>query len=441
MPRQNVQPVRGAIHDVERLKAMSDSPCNIIAVSERTLNIIQNYAIDEVNYTGRYGVSFDGPFYTPVTESDPDYDFVLDVIRRYRLEVNDMTGELVASINSLTATISGALSTSCGCEIGEDVATTDGQEGGSLPDPVAGQAYVAADPITDRKCKAANYIHQGVRGVVEELKLNRADQYGFAGLQFVLTLVTTIVGGLIAGPFGLLVGAVAGGSLSMALGLFKASFSLTLLLASIEDDEAAAVCALYEATTASGAEAAYKAVLSAGGATSVELEFVDHLLPTNVLNLLFFAWGDSEGVIDDVTVEQSCVGCAPVGGCQWEFRDGSLSPPIYGTGTLDKDGGTHTLTAVEIAPNWLMYIDLLTDSGGPGEDCDGLDNVNARIEFVSVSIDIGEFSHREAYAWVGSTRTNQAQPAIGQGLVDRSEFQLTAQEAFSVDIKILPGNF
>ena len=141
----------------------------------------------------------------PVFPAHADYDFVLGVIRAYRTEVTDLTCDLVEAINGLSATISGSAGNDCGCQIGTDVETTDGIEGGDLPDPVNGQAYEEPSAISDRKCKAANYIHQGVRDVVNELKLNRADQYAFAGLQFVLTLVTTIIGGLIAGPFGLLV--------------------------------------------------------------------------------------------------------------------------------------------------------------------------------------------------------------------------------------------
>jgi hypothetical protein len=309
MTLRPIDAANGAIHDVARLKTMSTDPCNIIAVSETTLNIIQNYSIDEVTFLSRYGVDFQGGDYEPVDEDSPDFDFVLDVMRRFRLEVNDLTCDLVQAINGLAGVISASTTADCACQIGSDVDTTDGEEGGSLPDPVNGVPYEESDPITDRKCLASNYIHQSIRDVVKELKLNRADSYVFAGLQFVLTLVTTVIGGLIAGPFGLLVGAVVGSSLGMALGLFTGSFSLTLLLTAIEADEQAAVCALFDATSAGQARTNYTTYLLDEGATSLEIEFVEFLLSNNLLNLLFFAWGDSEEVIENTPAEQDCSLC------------------------------------------------------------------------------------------------------------------------------------
>lgn len=302
--------VKGAIHDVARLKDMGGEPCHVLLVSEATLNIIQNYAIDEVTFTNRFGVLFSGDFYEPVTPSHADYDFVLDAIRDYRLEVNDVTCDIIAALSGIEAAISGSAAADCSCQIGTDVETTDGEEGGDLPLPVNGVPYEEKGIFADRKCLAANYIHQAVRDTVNELKLNRADQYTFAGLQFVLTLLTTVIGGLIAGPFGLLVGAVAGGSLAMALDLFKASFSLTILLTAIGANEEAAVCALYEAATAGDARSQYLAVLTDEGATAPEIEFVEHLLSNNIVNLLFFAWGDSEDVIENTTPEIDCAVCA-----------------------------------------------------------------------------------------------------------------------------------
>lgn len=310
MTMRRLEAVGGYIHDVGHLQSLDASDQHLICVSPQTLSIIQNYAISDATFTSRYGVNFVGDFYTPVSESDASWEFVLETIRNYRTEVIDMTCDIAGALNALTAVLSSSISNDCGCQIGTDVDTTDGTEGGPLPDRVNGVDYEAADPIIDRKCLAANYIHQAIRGVVNELKLNRADQYGFAGLQFVLTLVSTVVGGLILGPFGLLAGAVVGGFLAMATNLFKGSFSLTILLTAITSDEAGAVCSLFDATSASSARSAYTAHLLGEGATSVEVAFIENVLTNTVLNLLFFAWGDSEAAIDATTPEQDCSTCS-----------------------------------------------------------------------------------------------------------------------------------
>jgi hypothetical protein len=360
---------RGAIHDVARLKAMDLGPCYVIAVSEPTLNIIQNYAIDEISYLSRFGVDFGGGYYTPVDESHPDYDFVLDTIRRYRLEVNDMTCDLVGAINNLSAVLSAAQSNTCGCEIGSDVETTDGEEGGDLPDPVGGVEYEEADPITDRKCLAANYIHMGIRDCVDELNEKGADDYAFAGLAFVLSVVATVVAGLIFGPFGLLLGAVSGSFLAMATLLFKGSFSLSNLYGIIISDETLDVCALFDATTASGARDAYIAVLVSNGASSLEVEFIGYLLTNNLLNLLFFAWGDSEDAISGTTPVVDCSLCFPE--CDWDF----LGDPPRGGGSM-AFGGERTLTSIFRSGTWNLEFGLSDPS------C----NTNNRLcQIVSVS--------------------------------------------------------
>lgn len=379
MTPRPISSVLGAIHDVARLKEMGDEPCNVIAVSEGTLNIIQNYAIDEVTFLSRYGVSFQGGDYVPVDPAHPDYGFVLDTIRKYRLEVNDLTCDLVEAINGLSAVISGSSTADCACQIGSDVETTDGEEGGDLPDPVSGVEYAEPSAIEDRKCLASNYVHQSVRDVVNELKLNRADQYAFAGLQFVLTLVSTVIGGLIAGPFGLLAGAVVGEMLAMALGLFKASFSLTILLTAITADEETAVCVLYEATSASEARDAYLSVLDDEGATSVELEFVEHLLSNNVLNLLFFAWGDSEDVIADVTPEIDCAVCACDTPGSYDFAWGSV---VVGTANVEGEDFT---VRTEFDSTWHRIILTLTPAGGCSCRDYNIEVVSADPAFTGVS--------------------------------------------------------
>lgn len=431
--------VRGAIHDVARLKEMTGL-CNVVVVSDTTLNIIQNYAIDEITYLSRFGVEFEGGYYTPVDEDHPDFDFVLDVIRRYRLEVNDLTCDLIAAINALTAAVTTSQGNQCGCDIGTDVETSDGEWGGDLPDPVNGVEYEEPSAIENRKCLASNYIHQSVRDVVNELKLNRADQYTWAGLAFSLELVSTIIGGLIAGPFGLLIGAVVGALLAMATGLFKASFSLTLLHTAITADEEGAICALYQSTSAEGAKTAYTDHLTSEGATSPEIAFVEYLLSNNVLNLLFFGWGDSEETIAAVTPTHDCSGCSPLGGCPWTFRDPYAYPT--GTGDLTKNGQERTLTA-ELGSDsvYRVSIELDTDTGAPGEECDGGYTDNAPYQIMSYNPSTPTWTWHKPEGWVGNQWTvwGTLPTPPTQAERDAARVQFFASDAFTVNIKLFPG--
>ncbi len=349
---RDINSVHGSVLDLPHALSLSDDDCNVLFCSSRTLYFIQAFGRGEMNFVARYSTEFlDGNRYV-LAETSTDLDNINDIGNAYELEVVDMSCDVVVALNEIASVLSAGQNNDCGCNIGVDVETTDGEEGGPLPDPVAGIPYEAASAITDRKCLAANYIHMSIRDVVNELKMNRADAYGFAGLSFVLALVATVVGGLILGPFGLLIGAVAGGFLAMALQLFKGSFSLTLLLTAINSNDQDAVCALYNAGTADAARTAYQSYLTAGGATSLEIEFVQYLLSTNLLNLLFFAWGDSEATISAVVPVATCTAC--VGTCAWAFVTGR------GTGDLTMDGSQRTLSSVPVTGGHAIFIELPT---------------------------------------------------------------------------------
>lgn len=317
MPKRLLRTARGFVHDITTVASLSDEQANIRVLSDRTLYVLQNLSGEDITFLSRYGDILSGGYYDPVTPGTDDASLVYDTVQTIRRDLIDMTIQatlqcICDTLSEISASISMAQAVSCGCEIGTDVDTDSGSEGGPLPGDVNGVPYEAPSAIPDRKCLAANYIHGSVKTLVNEFKLQRVDQYGYAGLAAVLQLTSIIIGTLLAGPVGALTGAVVGSTLAMSVLMFKAAFSLTLLLDAIEDDEQAAICALYEATTASGARAAYEAYLVAGGATSLEIEFVEYLLPNNVLNLLFFAWGDSEDAIENTPVIATCTACAGV---------------------------------------------------------------------------------------------------------------------------------
>lgn len=430
--------VAGSLFDVSGLQGLSEDTCNLLLVSDRTLFLLERFARNEVNWQARYIEQYVGADeYIPVDEASDDFDFVKEVARIFRLEVTDMSCDLVTALNSIAAAISEAQAASCGCEIGSDVDTDDGETGGPLPGPVNGVEYEEASAIEDRKCLAANYIHQSILAIVTELKLNRADQYGFAGLAFVLSLLATTIGALVAGPVGLLVGAVVGSFLAMATLLFKASFSLALLETAIEGDEQAGICALYSAWSASDAREAYLDYLADEGATSLELEFVEYFLSNNLLNLLFFAWGDSEEVIAEVTPTHVCTTCPTAYGCPWEFLLDGETP--LGSGDLTKDGTSRVLTSVPYSGYHIIVIQLDSSLTYPGEDCDNETFINASMYLTSVS-DPGVYSPSRG-KWTGEQWGSFGTDIPFTGPLDAAYFELAhATIPFTVEYTLYPGN-
>lgn len=383
-----VNRVAGFIHDVDRLSVLSTAPCNVLVVSDRTLYVLQNLAGLDVAFRTRYGYDFSGSRYTPVDEDSPYIGIVQDTIN----QVGDETmpcdlSDLITAITNGFASLTAQASLDCACSgsVGSDVDAGSGESGGSPPASFAGEPYTTASAIADRKCLAANYIHNGIRDVVTDLNLKRADTYGFAGIGFVLQLVGTVVGGIVAGPFGLLIGAVIGSLLAMATKLLQASFDLDALLTAILDDEDAAICALHDALSADDARDAYLAYLVAGGATSLETDFITYMLPNSLLNLLFFAWGDSEDAIENVTVTSDCSGCC--------VENGSLNL-IRGTvtsGSFNTVGTNFAITSVDNgASEQEIYFEINQPSGCP---C-----INYDILFVSITGGIGPDSHSGAIA-------------------------------------------
>ena len=339
MARRVINRAAGFVHDIEQVALLSDVASNMRLLSDRSLYILQNLSGEDVTFLSRYGEIETGGYYLPVEAGSDDAETVYDAVNLIRRDLNDMTVEdtlacICEQLKGIAGAISAAQTGSEECSIGSDVETSNGEEGGDLPDPVNGIEYEEPSGIVNRKCKASNYIHGAVVEVVNELRLNRADKYAFAGLAFVLSIVSVTMGGLILGPFGLLLGAVSGAFLAMATMLLKESFSLTNLYGILVSDETADICALFEATTASGARTAYKAVLAGNGASSIELEFIGYLLTNNLLNLLFFAWGDSEDAIDNAVIIHNCAFCAqvleswtfPSDAQSWTFQDDSTPP-------------------------------------------------------------------------------------------------------------------
>jgi len=296
--------------------SLSNEPGNIRALSDVTLYVLQNLAELDATFLNRYGVILTNDMYQPVEPGTPSAGLVgstVDVIRRdlSNMAIEDTLECICGALSSIGNAIQGI---SGGCNVGTDQDADSGTEGGSPPPEFGGNAYEEPSPITDRKCLAANYIYGGVLVVITEYdNQNLVNTVGL-GVGLMVTIVATVLGALVAGPFGALIGAVVSQTVNMATALLFSAVDLGQMVSVLTDNQDDLVCALYTSTTADDARTEFLGVVSSS-LSSAEQSFLSLFLPNSLLNLLFYAWGDSETYIADTTVYHDCSSCV---GETWE---------------------------------------------------------------------------------------------------------------------------
>lgn len=409
---KSLETTRGSTHGVEVLKTLSGDNCNVLLVSDRTMHVLNNFAVVDVNFLVRFAESYlpSGNFYVPVDEDSDDLDFTLEIINNFRLEVSDMSCDIVAALGEITAAIITS-SANCGeVTIGAGVDTGNGETGGSVPDPVGDLEFSEVDAIANRKCKAANAIVATHTGVWDDLDGYDVAQLGKLGLSALLTVVGAIIGSAIFPSVGTAIGAVAGLSISLAAQLLGLSLDLGTVVSVLTSERDNLVCALFEANDADTARGNFETVLTdEGSLSSIEIALVMSLFTNAALNILFFAFQDSESELTAYTPPFGCGTCAacflvqkwpnvkggggeitPLGAGTYEL--GAEDDVVFGwraslllNNTADEGGNCGPMMAVEI----------LSTSGGPFGDA----NAFRAWE------DDGEGGHTEIYnsdePWTG----------------------------------------
>lgn len=323
MALKSLSSVRGAIHDVARLKLMSGT-CNVIVVSDTTLNIIQNYAIDEIAFQSRYGVGFEGGYYIPIDDAHPDFDFVLDVIRLYRLEVNDLTCDLVDALTNIRASIDSATATMAACCEKMAGATTqdieDPPHDGTISVGQPGDDFGTTAEYLDAKCNVANAIYDTVLAAVIALDVNLDDLAVIGGL-------TAMLGGILvaAGPVGWAIAGVSLSVISVLVLLLSYQINFVDLQAALGEEHSDMVGALYAANDTMDANEGFIDALEAAP-TSLggdEITLVRLILTNNMLNQLFDPRSDLVGYqsASPITCTSSL----------WVIAQGVPTTPLTGT--------------------------------------------------------------------------------------------------------------
>jgi hypothetical protein len=327
--------VPGFVQDIDVLSGLSADPCNLVFLSDRSLYCLQNLAGKEVNFYSRYGTILDGGRYIPVASGDANEGLAIDVINGIKGELSmGCLEDLITAINGLNGAIASSATASSCCATTGDVVQEDGERGGSVP-----AGFDPPDPITDRRCKASNYVWVAVDDMLAKLIASPVEEF--------LTLGVGAMTGLVGGLLGLAaVGAVflslvilgAGAVLSIVLAIVVAGVDLPAIKALWLSEAGDVVQALWESTSASDARDRVLVVLDTAGLSAVNQVVARALLPDIALNLLFFEFEGSSAEIDAQPITYPCV--AP---CVKFFT----IPLVQGGGgtVVDLGGGVIRLTS------------------------------------------------------------------------------------------------
>lgn len=378
MALKNTSRIGGAVHAVPALELLPDDDCNILVVSSRTLYMLANMAEMEATWHARFAKTvLTGGLVDTVETTDPEADFVDQVIRSFRLEVIPVTcdfSELAAAINNVAA----ALGNQSGCDCPQQgvvcIDAADIQPDGTQNPPATEGEYGPVgteypegfDSLEDYlayKCEAANFIMDGLVTLLRTFSPAFLGVATMAVVSSVLAVATSAVGAAVVLPplaFVAILAAVAG---MLFLG---AEFYTTLnsLADALEADREEIVCRLYQAQNTTNAinsaideiEDVIEAVVLAsaipapfqGAAQTVLTEVITELWNTSTMNQLF------QLVIDISYAGADCSMCGETAPCEWQIAPNAAGVTIpgggpVGSGTITNDGEEFTLNSVQDA--------------------------------------------------------------------------------------------
>lgn len=357
----------GSLFLVDGLQGLSDEPCNLLCVSDRTLYLMQRFALNEVTWLARYVESLVGPGgYVPVDASSVDLDFVLSVANKFRLEIEDMSCDLNETLVGIAASLS-SLAECCakgGVTGGQDVDSPPSD--GTVP-VGPGTRWPTETAYQSAKCVVANAIFDTLLATVTDID----------GLD-----INAVVSGVFGGATAVIAGQIASGGVlgwaiskvsSVIVRLLFLMISTIVDFSDIQDALDAAhdevVCALFEALdTAAGKTAVLVAVLAiTPGLGQAEQEVLIGLLTNVLINQLFDPSNDAL-----LYTSASPVDCDTCGGTSLcdtvPFVYGGVE---HGSGDYTRDSSSRVISSVYDPALGLHYISfqIKAYNGGAGARC------------------------------------------------------------------------
>jgi len=218
--------------------------------------------------------------------------------------INDLIlggGETTVNVAAPNVTINPHYTINCGCGGGGTTPPqTPGEEGG---DPPPGTSE--PDPIDDRKCKVSNILIQELIAYTD----NMAALNLFSWSLDYLTLgniLNSLAGGFTNGLLSLTF-QVGGWLTNLQNLIFSGGFGASIP-ATLSSNQEAMVCALYNSTNVVDAKSE---VVTASGLTGADASYLETVLSTEALNMLFFSLPGSEAIISSYTGAADCSECGP----------------------------------------------------------------------------------------------------------------------------------
>lgn len=354
----------GHVHHLPDLNVLSDIPCNLLYVSDRTLSVLQNLSLLDVTFHSRYSVEIISPTsYRAPLFGSMEWDDATRIAENVGLELIPLA--LEDELTRIALAIENLQLTSGCCPGGESGTIYDPPPNTAGPTIGAGQDFPDLPTYEDYKCRAANWIVDSQIAVADRLSGWNIDELSVLSAG---ALVGLIVAVLVTSFFGRVLSAVLG-AVSALVGAIAGTqaFSFTDIITELTAVHSDLVCALYEGITAEAARDNYLTVLDGTSLNAAEKLFIQLTLANNILNKLFENW--TEPAAHPVT--SSCAGCGPAWcGVNWHNPDGQGA---RGSGTIAVDGTPHAFTSFA-HPNGFHYFSFSVNDGqfGFNGDCDGL---------------------------------------------------------------------
>lgn len=425
--------VRGSVFDLPKAETLSDSDCNVLLVSSRTLYFIQSFATGEVDFLARYASSFlDGAKFI-LADTVTDLDQINDIQNRYEIEVQPVTCDLVAELQSITLAIqqlAGADCASCGSEL--DPA------GAPAPTIGPGEEFPTLNDFEVYKCEAVNWLLDALIDIFTKLDAYDVAFWASTTVSIGSALITALVATtLLAGILPIIAGAVVALVTALIVG---STLDIEAIKNILVVNRADLTCILFDGADADASKANFLSALTVLGLNVAETALMGLMLPLNVMNNLYELNPNIEGhPITDV-----CTGCGADCGL---FFQTSGDDTDRGSGDLTKNGATRTLTSVFFAPANRHYISVnvsqlatgasLSSSCGPMVgSCVNTNNENWDFQPLSFS-GYNEDSSRGTRC-IGGDHTvmwNGSAPALGV-TKQVSWFEFISFDAFTLDCQM-----
>lgn len=262
--------IKGSIHDVTRLSALSGDDCHVLFVSSRTLYLLANFATQDVDFLSRYAKDiYDGGLVDIVDGGDAEEVLVREIANNFGLEVIPVCQELIdaiAQINVQLGLINGSIQVAGsvdGCCI--PVGSNPADPAPDLEDPEVGVPPSDWEdwPTYDTyRCKAANKIADDWIQTLANMATLSGAAATIGALALAAFFSTSLLSGVLVGL--MILGFSAFTAAAVIIGaLVLMVLSGAGLLAyfadlgqDISDDKEALVCALYNAQSPSAAKSA-----------------------------------------------------------------------------------------------------------------------------------------------------------------------------------------